>query len=230
MTKRTISLYTAVFALICFTANMAWAIPNTLTPDEKKAGWKLLFDGKTLKGWKVVGNLKGWIAEDGAILNLAKDGGYLATEKQFGNFSLSLEFKLVPHTNSGIFFRWADLDDPVDTGIEMQLLDSYGVKNPSKYDCGAIYDCLAPRKNACKPAGQWNKVAITCLNNLIWVDMNGKRINYMNLDRWTVPHRNPDGTQNKFRNAYKDMPRKGHIGLQDHGNKIWFRNIKIRPL
>ncbi|MCL6519477.1 MAG: DUF1080 domain-containing protein [Armatimonadetes bacterium] len=194
------------------------------------SGWKYLFDGKTLKGWKATGDPKGWTVENGTIVNLAKGGGYLASEKTYGNFQLELEFKLEKGVNSGVFFRWANLSDPVQTGIEIQLLDSYGVQNPSKHDCGAIYDCLEPKKNACKPAGEWNNLLLTCKNNMILVDLNGERIIVMNLDKWTTPHKNPDGTKNKFNTAYKDMPRSGHIGFQDHGGKIWFRNIRIREL
>ena len=229
MARRTVMLCVAVLIMVCLAGNVVYAASNALTPAEKAAGWKLLFDGKTLNGWKATGDSKGWAVEDGAIANLVK-GGYLATVDRFDNFALSLEFKVEPHANSGIFFRWADLGDPVQTGIEMQILDSYGVEKPGKHDCGAIYDCLAPTKNACKPAGEWNKVVLTCRGNLIWIDMNGKRIVYMNLDLWTTPHENADGSRNKFKTAYKDMPREGHIGLQDHGRKVWFRNVKIKPL
>lgn len=217
-----------VVLLACFTVNTVLAANNTLTPVEKKAGWKLLFDGKTLDGWTATGNPQSWTVENGTISDVNKNGGYLATKEQFKNFTLSLEFKIVKGANSGVFFRWTDLNNPVDTGIEMQILDTYDLKSPGKNDCGAIYDCLAPRKNACKPAGEWNKAVINCRNNLIWIDMNGKRIIYMNLDRWTTPHMNPDGTRNKFKTAYKDMPQNGHIGFQDYGQRLWFRNIKIK--
>jgi hypothetical protein len=216
--------------LACFAVNTMWAASNTLTLSEKKSGWKLLFDGKTLDGWTATGNPDGWTVENGTITDVTKNGGYLATKEQFKNFALSMEFKIVPGANSGIFFRWTDLNDPVQTAIEMQILDSYEVKEPYKHDCGAIYDCLAPTKNACKPAGEWNKAVINCRNNLIWIDMNGKRIIYMNLNRWTTPHMNPDGTGNKFKTAYEDMTQKGYIGFQDYGQRLWFRNIKIRPL
>jgi len=230
MTRRTITLSITLLVMACFMAGAVQAALNTLTPAEKPAGGQLLFDGETLNGWKATGNAEGWAVKDGTITNLAKGGGMLATIDRFGNFALSMEFKVTPHANSGVFFRWAVLGDPVQRGIEIQILDSYGVEKPGKHDCGAIYDCLAPRKNACQPAGEWNKMVLTCRNSLIWIDMNGKRIVYMNLDRWTTPHMNPDGSRNKFRIAYKDMAREGHIGLQDHGHKVWFRNIKIKPL
>jgi hypothetical protein len=118
----------------------------------------------------------------------------------------------------------------VQTGIEMQILDSYGKQKPDRHDFGAIYDCLAPTKIACKPAGEWNKVVLTCRKNRIFIDVNDRRVLNMDLDRWTTPQRNLDGTDNKFRTAYKDMPRMGYIGFQDHGSQAWFRNVKIKPL
>jgi hypothetical protein len=206
------------------------AVDNTLTLAEKKAGWKLLFNGKTLDGWQITGNPNGWAVQEGAIVNLARGGGNIATKEKFSNFILSFEVKLEKGANSGVWIRWSDLRDPVQNAIEVQILDSYGKKKPDKHDMGAIYDCQAPFREAYKPAGEWNKMVITCRDNLIWVDLNGKRITYMNLDRWTQPHQNPDGTSNKFDTAYKDMPRTGYIGFQDHGSKVWFKNIKIKPL
>jgi hypothetical protein len=229
MAKRTV-VVCITLALICCVVGAAWAAMNKLTPAEQAVGWKLLFDGKTLTGWKATGDPEGWAVENGVIANLAKNGGLLATDGRFGNFTFYCEFKNEENANSGIFFRWADLSDPVQRGIEMQIFDSYGNKNPGRHDCGAIYDVLAPRVQACKPAGEWNKVSLTCKDNLVWIDLNGKRVIYMNLNLWTTPHMNPDGTGNKFSTAYKDMPRAGHIGFQDHGHKVWFRNVKIRPL
>lgn len=220
----------AVTTLVIF-IGCAWGLAdNTLTPSEQKAGWKLLFDGKTLNGWQATGNPEGWAVQDGAIANMLRGGGNIATKEQFSNFTLAFEFKLEKGVNSGLWLRWANLRDPVQTAIEIQILDSYGRNKPDKHDMGAMYDCQAPFRPAYKPAGEWNKMVVTCRDNLIWVDLNGKRINYINLDRWTKPHQNPDGTPNKFDTAYKDMSRTGHIGFQDHGGKIWFKNIKIRPL
>ena len=222
---KSIFIVCAILVAVCANAGM-----NALTPAEKQAGWELLFDGKTLNGWKATGNADAWAVQDGVIAILKNGGGYLATGDKYGNFILSMEFKMDKACNSGIFIHWADLSNPVQRGEEVQLFDSFGKAKPDKHDCGAVYDCLAPRYQSAKPAGEWNKIVITCRNNLVIVDLNGKRVIYMNLDRWTTPHMNPDGTPNKFETAYKDMPRVGHIGLQDHGHKCWFRNIKIKVL
>ena len=206
------------------------AADNELTQKEKDAGWKLLFDGKTLDGWKATGKAEGWAVEDGAIACKVMGGGYLYTAEQFGDYTLSIDYKVAPKTNSGIFFRWSDLKDPVNTGIEMQVFDSHGKANPGKHDAGAIYDIIAPAKNTSKPAGEWNTIVITCQDNLISIQQNGEKVSEMDLNRWTEAGKNPDGTTNKFKYAYKDLPRRGHIGLQDHGGKVWFRNIKIRTV
>jgi hypothetical protein len=197
---------------------------------QSREGWRSLFDGKTLDGWKATGKSEGWAVEDGAIACTVKGGGYLYTVEQFENFVLSIDFKVDKGANSGVFFRWSDLKDPVNTGIEMQVLDSYGKTTPDKHDCGAIYDIIAPKHQACKPAGEWNTAIITCNRNVISIEINGQKVAEMDLDRWTQAGMNPDGTKNKFKYAYKELPRKGHIGLQDHGNRVWYRNIKIKPL
>jgi hypothetical protein len=201
-----------------------------LTEKEKAEGWISLFDGKTLTGWAATGSDEGWTVDDGAILCTVKGGGYLYTLEQYENFVLSVDFKIDAGVNSGIFFRWSDLSDAVHTGIEIQILDTYGRENPGKHDCGAIYELVAPSKQTCKPAGEWNTNVSACNDNLITVELNGEKIAEMDVDQWTTPGMNPDGTKNKFKYAWKDMPRKGHIGLQDHGGKVWFRNIKLKLL
>jgi hypothetical protein len=118
----------------------------------------------------------------------------------------------------------------VQTGIEMQILDSVDREKPGKHDCGAIYDALEPRVNAMKPAGEWNRVIITCDDNIITIAMNGSEIIDMDLDLWKTPRKNPDGTKNKFKKALKNFSREGHIGIQDHGHPVWIRNVRIRKL
>jgi hypothetical protein len=199
-------------------------------------GLPSLFNGKDLSGWKMAPTGQ-WMVEDGVIaLKRQEDGqehnlDYLWTEEAYDDFILELEFKIPERANSGIFLRTADLKDPVYTGIEIQIANSYGRKEWNKGGCaGAIYDCVAPTKNTIKRPGQWNHFRIMCQGSLITVALNGQPVAEMDLDQWTEPHKNPDGTKNKFPVALKDFARKGHIGLQDHGRPVWFRNIRLQRL
>ena len=190
-------------------------------------GWTQLFNGKDITGWR--GKKEGgWLVEDG-VLTWQKKCGYIWTEKRYGDFTLDLDFKVAPACNSGVFFRTANLRSVVYTGIEMQVADSFG-KRPTKGSCGAVYDCLAPTKTTVKKAGEWNHLTITCKDNKIAIVMNGEQIIDMDLDQWTEAHKNPDGSKNKFPTAYKDMARDGHIGFQDHGRAVWYRNVRIKEL
>ncbi len=188
--------------------------------------WRELFNGQDLTGWKCKPGT--WSVNEGVLTR--KGGGDIWSEGQFGDFILELEFMLDEGTNSGVFFRTADINDCVQTGIEMQVLDSYGKAEVGKHDCGAIYDCLAPSKNVVRKPGEWNHAVLTCTGSKVTVVMNGERIIDMDLDRWNTPHSNPDGSPNKFDTAYKSMPRAGYIGFQDHGKPIRYRNIRIKPL
>jgi len=111
------------------------------------------------------------------------------------------------------------------------VANSYGRKELSRGGtAGAVYDCLAPAKNPVKPPGEWNHCRIACQGSKITVALNGQQIIDMDLDRWTEAHKNPDGTPNKFPRPMKDFARKGHVGLQDHGRPVWYRNIRLQPL
>ena len=79
-----------------------------------------------------------------------------------------------------------------------------------------------------KPAGQWNHMTIKAMGPMIYVVMNGEQIINMNVDQWDTPHKNPQGTRNKFSKAIKDMPREGFIGFQDHGQPVWYRHVRIK--
>ena len=200
---------------------------NELTEQEKKDGWTLLFDGKTDTGWT---NLKPANIEDGCI-NPFKSGNYVSFAKEsYGDFILACDFKVSPKCNSGIFIRTGNAKDPVQTGIEIQIFDSAGKEKPSKHDCGAIYDLVAPTKNPMKPANEWNHIEITCDKNLIKVALNGEAIAEMDLDKWTEAGKGPDGEKNKFTKALKDFPREGLLGFQDHGQPCWYKNITLKKL
>jgi len=169
-----------------------------------------------------------WAVEDCALAR--KGGGDIWTKQQYGDFVLDLEFKVDKGTNSGVFIRTGNPKDCVQTGIEIQIYDSYGKEKLSKHDCGAVYDCLAPSSNPIKKPGEWNNMTITAKGSMITVVMNGESIIIMDVDKWTEPHKNPDGSPNKYNNAFKDFPRVGHIGFQDHGKPVWYRNVTITPL
>ena len=190
-------------------------------------GWQHLFNGRDLTGWIAPSNA--WAVSDGILGRVGK-GGDIWSEQTYSDFILNVEFMISPDGNSGIFFRTGNIHDCVQTGIELQVLDSYGRESLGKHDCGAIYDCLEPSTNAMRSPGKWNHVKLTCVRNRIKVVMNGEPIIDMDLDNWTEPHKNPDGTDNKFRTAYKDMPRAGRIGFQNHGDAVWYRNVRIKPL
>ena len=206
---------------------------NTLTETEKGGGWLLLFDGKTLDGWMTSeGKPSQRPVEDGCI-NPHRCGHYMMVHtQQLSNFLLALDFKISPGCNSGIFVRTASLTprpgkDVGYNGIEVQIIDT---TNADYYDTGAIYDLSKPTRNAMKPAGQWNHAEVTCDGGLIDVVLNGEKVNHIDLDQFTEPNKRPDGTSHKFDIAYKNHPRTGYIGLQDHGSDCWFKNIKLRPL
>ena len=191
----------------------------------RPGAWRSLL-GESLAGCHLAPG--SWTLSEGLLTRVGK--GDLWTKARYGDFLLQLDFKLAPKTNSGVFIRTGDIAKWLHTAIEIQILDSHGKTEPSKHDCGAIYDCLAPSKNSVRPPGEWNRLRIVARGPRILVALNGDTIIDMDLDLWTEAGKNPDGTKNKFQTAYKHMPRQGHIGFQDHGNPVWYRNIRIREL
>lgn len=219
--KGTLAVVTALSLVL------AAAGTSALAADSGQGAWQTLFNGKDFAGWqnaqgKAPG--QGWVVEAGAMVRKPKAGD-LWTKECFGDFVLDLEFKT--EGNSGIFIRTGNPRDCVQTGIEIQVLNPQG--KPSKHSCGAVYDALAPTKDMVK-ANAWNHVVITAKGSRLSVVMNDEKIIDADLDRWTTAGKNPDGTKNKYKNAIKEFPRKGHIGLQDHGANVSYRNLRIRSL
>jgi hypothetical protein len=224
---------TAGIVLLLAACAFARAAENALTDAEKKEGWQLLFDGKTTSGWMSPKEkpLPNSHVEDGA-LNPHPCDYMLVYEKPLENFVLSLDFKISPKCNSGIFVRTAPLTprpgkDVGFNGLEIAIDDT---REAGFHDTGAIYDLVKPQKNAMKPAGEWNHIQITSDRNLIAIEANGEKVTRMDLDEWPEANKRPDGSQHKFDVAYKTHPRKGYIGLQDHGSDCWYRNIKLKVL
>jgi hypothetical protein len=182
-----------------------------------------LYNGRDLKGWVTSGN---WIAEEGDVLLIKpregeqgwqRYGAYLWSEKKYKDFVLDVEYAYPPGGNSGVYFRVADRDSPVETGIEAQILDSSKKEGPlGHHDHGGIIRTIGATKNMSRPPNQWNRMVVTCIGNHLQVDLNGERITDIELDK----------------GAMKDRPLDGYIGFQDHGqpNNIRFRSIRIREI
>jgi hypothetical protein len=220
-----------VFA--CLWGSLARGAENMLTDEEKKEGWKLLFDGQTTAGWMSPKEkpLPASHVQEGA-LNPHPCDYMLVYEKPLENYVLALDFKISPKCNSGVFVRTFPLTprpgkDVGFNGIEIAIDDT---REAGFHDTGAIYDLVKASKNAMKPAGDWNHLQITSNRNLLDVEVNGERVSRIDFDEWTEINKRPDGSPHKFDVVYKNHPRKGYIGLQDHGSDCWYRNIKLKVL
>ena len=208
---------------------------------------KALFDGSSLEtSWKLQQS-GGWVIEkDGSMVCVLKDGkdrkgkprkvgmGYIWSKEDFGDFELTMSYKLSAACNSGLFIR-SNPSNPVQEGIEVQLMDDKGYLKGQKPKHRrnlnmAVYDAKAASKDASKPAGEWNQLRVVCKGPKIEVELNGKLVNEVNLDEWDTPKTNPDGSPNKFKKALKDFPRTGRIGFQNHGHPVWIRDVKIKEL
>jgi hypothetical protein len=200
------------------------AIPSRPMYAAEKS-WMTLFNGKDLSGWTItaaeVGHESTWQVKDGIIECGQKGGSWLRSNEEYEDFILSLEYKISPGGNSGIFIRSSEQGNPAFTGMEVQILDDYG-KPPERHSAGAIYASVAPTKNMSRPPGEWNKVTIFCIGRRVIDIMNEEKIVDANLDDYTAPLENHSPLSLRLR--------RGFIGLQNYGNPAWFRDIKIKPL
>jgi len=218
---------------------------NRLTAAEEAAGWQLLFDGETTDGWRGYNREdlpeKGWEVRDGNLVLLervadAEDwGGDIVTEQVFGNFELSLEFSVTPAANSGVFYRAVEAPgQPMwHTAPEFQVLDDSGYVAMGGTDThthmtGDNYDLHASVGAVMTPVGDWNHARIVVDRGHVEHWLNGvKTVEY---ELWS-----PDWEQLVAESKFADYPEygratMGQIGLQDHGNEVQYRNIKIRPI
>ncbi|MCP4262359.1 MAG: DUF1080 domain-containing protein [Planctomycetes bacterium] len=213
--------------------------PNTLTDKQISQGWKLLFDGKTLTGFKGATDDKVlntcWKVDNGQIIctdpsqRPEKLGGSIVTKDQYSSFDFRLDYKLDPdfekgHVNSGIkYFAYPKTE----LGLEYQIYDHDAeVKGP--HALADLYDILPAKERPAKPRGRWNKVRIVSRGNLIEHWINGKKV--LQFERGSEQFRDAVA-KSKFKNRDKfGEAKQGYILLQDHGGGIAFRNIKIRKL
>lgn len=220
--------------------------PNTLSTAEKAAGWQLLFDGNSTKNWhrfgkKPVGS--SWLIDDDALMldvtidgdgnQRAPDGGDLVSDKEYENFELMLDWRISACGNSGIMFNVvesADYDWPWLTGPEMQVLDNTCHPDAviKKHRAGDLYDLIEATPITVKPAGEWNRVKIRSMNGELTFWLNGHQVvqTTMHNGAWKAM---VAGSKFASMPDFGTMT-KGHIVLQDHNDRVWFRNIKVRPL
>ena len=234
MKKLILTCALMTFGLMAFAQSL-----NTLTAKEKKAGFQLLFDGKTLAGWHtynkpgVIGNC--WTVEDGVISfdMTKKERGDLITDAEFENYDFSVEWRISKNGNSGIIFNVTEdlkYGSTYNTGPEMQVLDTDGHPDGKIFNhrSGDLYDLIKSSSEPVKPVGEWNTARIVCNRGLLQQYLNGVKVVETRYDdaNWKTMIA---GSKFKTMPAF-GLNMKGRLALQDHGNPVWFRNIKIKKL
>lgn len=214
-------------------------IHNTLSNSERNEGWQLLFDGKTLVGWRTYKNKPSdcWGVENGklyckgSILDKSDTRADIITTNQFDDFELSIEWKISPGGNSGIMYHVTeDHEAPYLSGPEYQIIDDEGFtqKLEEWQKTGADYAMYAALSRPTKPVGEFNKSRIVVKGSHREYWLNEQKI--LEFEAWTSDWEQRKET-GKWRNEMDyGRSRNGHICLQDHGSGVWFRNIKIRRL
>lgn len=223
-------LFTSVFA---FAAEPA---PNTLTEEEKAAGWQLLFDGSTTKGWRALNKpefpKEGWSIKDGTLfLEKGPGGGDIVTEEHFTDFEFSWEWRIAEKANSGVKYN---LPDPKKAlGCEYQLLDDAkhpdGKAHGTTRQTGGLYDVLSPAADKkLNPPGEWNSSRIIVKGNKVEHYLNGAKTVEFEFGSDALKS---EIAKSKFKNAKGwGIKATSPILLQDHNDEVAFRNLKIRKL
>jgi hypothetical protein len=211
---RRTTLFATIVALVLSPAAFA---------DDKEEGFVSLFDGKTLNGWE--GDTKGYTAEEGVLICRKDGGGFLYTEKEYGDFELRFEFKLTPGANNGLGVRTPRGGDPAYVGMEIQILDDtaeqYKNLQPYQYH-GSIYGVVPAKRGHLKPVGEWNKQTVICKGKQVTVILNGETIVDANIEEASTP-KTIDG------NKHPGLEReKGYLAFCGHGAHVEFRNIRIK--
>ena len=205
----------------------------TISAVESAAGWRSLFDGRSLAGWRGYRSQTmpdGWVAKDGMLVREGSGGDIITTER-FGNFELTLDWKLAAGGNSGVMYRVTEESDrPWHTGPEMQILDDDRHRDGQSRltSAGAIYALYPAHTGALKPVGQWNAARLVVNGNHVEHWLNNVKTAEADIGSADWNQRVANSKFNEFP-AFAKAP-SGHIVIQDHGDWVAFRNIKIREL
>ena len=218
-------------ALALIAAGTAMAAPNTLTPQEKAAGWRLLFDGKTTAGWrgfKAAAPDPGWHVADGALAPDPKTSKDIISKDQFGDFELAFEWRISRLGNSGVMFHVIEQGDQTyQSGPEYQILDNAHGEPPVER-AAALFALYAPSLDATKPPGEWNQARLVVRKGHAEHWLNGRKVVEYELG-------SADFKARVAASKFKQWPQfasspTGHIALQNHGDEVAFRSLRIRAL
>ena len=213
--------------LLCVAIGATEAKPARLANEKVPDGFTSLFNGKDLTGWKSTGKMDQWTAEPGLIVCKGGGGGWLLTEKEFGDFEIRCEYRWEKvGGNSGVALRTPMKGDPAYVGMEIQLIDDenwakiHGGKLADWQNTGAIYNVQPPKLQANKPVGEWNSIRIVASGRKVTVVLNDKDLVNANLDDYKDKYEKHPGLTRE----------KGHTGFQSHDGRVEFRNIYIKEL
>ena len=211
-------------------------LPNQLALDEEQEGFRLLFDGKSSQGWRGFAKpefpAQGWSIVEGALhVAAGGGGGDLVTSEQFGDFELRFEWKVAAGANSGVMYRVSETHQwPWQTGPEYQVLDDarHGDGKEPRTSAAALYALVAADGKTLAPVGEWNKGRISVRGWHVEHWLNGKKV--VDLDLSTA-----DAKAKIAASKFSSMPHfatqsRGHLALQDHGDAVWFRSLRVRDL
>ena len=209
-------------------AGSAMAADNTLTDAEKAAGWTLLFDGKSMDAWRTFKQpTSDWKVVDGALAPDPKTSGDLITKAQFGSFEFAFDWKVSPKGNSGVMYHVTEAGERTYwSGPEYQVLDNSRGEPPLQR-AGALYDLYAPAVDATRPVGEYNHGRLVVNGDRVEHWLNGQKVVEYDLGS---PEFKAKVAASKFKAWPFAQSPTGHIALQNHGDDVWYKNLKVRAL
>lgn len=232
MSNKTLNVLTGFFAIVLMVSLTNCSGQNSLTRSEQEEGWILMFDGESADGWRGYNSTNfpdGWQIQDG-VLYCPGSSGDIIFDQKFLDFHLTLDWKIAEGGNSGVFILGQEIDGrPIwHTAPEIQLLDNeaHPNVNPDQF-APALYDLIPPSVQNTKPAGEWNTIEVILLEGQLTIRQNGADAvqTQLGTSEWEDM---VDASKFPVEMFGKLNP--GYIGVQDHGDEVWFRNIKLREL